>query len=72
MLDDKTYLDSICSERRHVENPDRVINDYKPSRIVGAGTFGQVFLATRGGKSYAIKVLNKRKVIELNQVDHIK
>lgn len=41
-------------------------------RIIGTGTFGKVYLAILDGKSLALKVLNKRKIIELKQCDHIK
>jgi len=41
-------------------------------RIIGTGTFGKVYLALLNGKSYALKMLHKRKVIELRQIDHIK
>lgn len=29
-------------------------------------------MATLDGKPYAVKILKKRKIIELNQIDHIK
>ena len=41
-------------------------------RIIGTGTFGKVYLAMLGDKGYAVKVLHKRKIIELKQIDHIK
>lgn len=34
-------------------------------RIIGTGTFGKVYLAVLDGKSFALKMLNKRKIIEL-------
>ena len=50
----------------------RQITDYQLVRIIGTGTFGKVYLAILDGKSYALKMLNKKKIIELKQVDHIK
>ena len=58
--------------RRKVENSKRLISDYNLVRIIGTGTFGKVYLCMNQGKSYAIKMLHKRKVIELKQIDHIK
>ena len=62
----------IPSVRRKVENFDRKISDYGLQKIIGTGTFGKVFLALLDGKPFAIKVLRKRKIIEFNQVDHIR
>lgn len=63
---------SISVHRRLVENSKRKIGEYKLVRIIGTGTFGKVYLAQLGNKMFAIKVLHKKKVIELKQVDHIK
>lgn len=52
-------------ERRKVENPNRKITDYQLVRIIGTGTFGKVYLCILDGKSYALKLLHKRKIIEL-------
>jgi len=51
--------------RRKVENSKRLISDYNLVRIIGTGTFGKVYLCMNQGKSYAIKMLHKRKIIEL-------
>jgi protein kinase A len=40
-------------------------------RIIGTGTFGRVYFATLDEKSYAIKFMSKKKIIELDQVEHI-
>jgi serine/threonine protein kinase len=72
MLDETTYNLSVSNERRNVENAERVITDYKLIRIIGTGTFGKVYLAILNGKSYALKMLHKKKIIELKQIDHIK
>lgn len=55
-----------------MENKARKITDYQLIRIIGTGTFGQVFMAIRDGQSFALKKLAKSKIIELKQVDHIK
>jgi serine/threonine protein kinase len=52
-------------ERRKVENKERKISDYHLVRIIGTGTFGKVYLCILDGKSYALKMLHKRKIIEL-------
>ena len=41
-------------------------------RIIGTGTFGKVYLALLDGKSYALKILAKKKIIDLKQISHIK
>jgi len=41
-------------------------------RIIGTGTFGKVYLAILGGRSYALKMLPKKTIIQLKQIDHIK
>lgn len=51
--------------RRKVENSTRLITDYQLVRIIGTGTFGKVYLALLDGKSFALKMLHKRKIIEL-------
>lgn len=71
-MDENTYNESVSHTRRKVENNDRKISDYDLQRIIGTGTFGKVFLAMLDGKPWAVKVLRKRKIIELNQIDHIK
>ena len=63
---------SSAAERRQVENTSRKLSDYQLVRIIGTGTFGKVYLTILDGKSYALKMLNKRKIIELKQCDHIK
>ena len=69
---DTSTLPSTSESRRPVENPERTLGEYQLVRIIGTGTFGKVYLALLKGKSYALKMLHKRKVIELRQIDHIK
>ena len=52
-------------QRRQVENKTRNINDYQLVRIIGTGTFGKVYLAILDGKSFALKILHKKKIIDL-------
>ena len=59
-------------QRRQVENKTRSIADYQLVRIIGTGTFGKVYLAILNGKSYALKILHKKKIIDLKQIEHIK
>jgi serine/threonine protein kinase len=51
--------------RKSVENNNRKLTDYRLIRIIGTGTFGKVYLAILNDKSFALKILNKRKIIEL-------
>lgn len=71
-MDDTTNQLTISHDRRKVENKDRKISDYTLNKIIGTGTFGKVYMAILQGKAYAVKVLRKRKIIELNQIEHIK
>jgi protein kinase A len=70
--DHSTVDGSSSMTRRRVENQNRSINDYHLVRIIGTGTFGKVYLAILNGKGYALKMLHKKKIIELKQIDHIK
>ena len=67
-----TANSSLGLPRRNVENNMRKVTDYQLVRIIGTGTFGKVYLAILNGKSFALKMLHKRKIIELKQIDHIK
>jgi serine/threonine protein kinase len=58
-----TNMSSVSSNRRQVENRKRTVNDYHLVRVIGTGTFGKVYLAILDGKSYALKMLHKRKII---------
>lgn len=71
-MDDTTNQLTISHDRRKVENKNRKISDYQLNKIIGTGTFGKVYMAILMGKAYAVKVLRKRKIIELNQIEHIK
>ena len=70
--DASTVDDSLNLQRRKVENTKRKIDDYQLVRIIGTGTFGKVYLSILNGKSFALKMLAKKKIIELKQIDHIK
>jgi serine/threonine protein kinase len=63
--DGSTVDESQANVRRQVENAKRTITDYKLVRIIGTGTFGKVYLAILDGKGYALKMLHKKKIIEL-------
>ena len=47
------------------------MGEYELVRVIGTGTFGKVYLAILDGKCYALKMLHKRKIIQLKQIDHI-
>ena len=63
--DHSTVDDTTQMTRRKVENVQRAITDYQLVRIIGTGTFGKVYLAILNGKGYALKMLHKKKIIEL-------
>ena len=69
---DTTADDSLLLNRRKVENSKRKVEDFQLVRIIGAGTFGKVYLAILNGKSFALKILSKKRIIELKQIDHIR
>ena len=68
---ESTFACGLAQARRKVENTQRVIGDYNLIRIIGTGTFGKVYLAMYKEKSYALKILNKRTILDLKQIDHI-
>lgn len=70
--DSSTFDQSMADQRRQVENKSRKITDYQLQRIIGTGTFGKVYLALLDGKGFALKILAKKKIIDLKQIDHIK
>ncbi|WP_119343354.1 protein kinase family protein [Facilibium subflavum] len=47
------YLEDI-----HKETTKNYIGDYQVIKVLGSGSYGDVFLATKNGKNYAIKLLN--------------
>ena len=53
---------------------DMSIDDFELLKLLGQGAFGKVFLGQKKDdkKIYAIKVLRKTKIIELNQLEHTK
>jgi serine/threonine protein kinase len=63
--DHSTIDGSSNMTRRHVENTNRSISDYQLVRIIGTGTFGKVYLAILNGKGFALKMLHKKRIIEL-------
>lgn len=64
-MDESTNPDYISTTRRPVENKTRKIDDYTLNRVIGTGTFGRVYFANLKENQYAIKVLSKKKIIEL-------
>lgn len=47
------------------------IAEVKKHRILGSGAFGKVWLATYSEQPYALKMLNKRQLIDNDQVDGV-
>lgn len=47
------------------------IAEVKKHRILGSGAFGKVWLATYDEKPFALKMLNKRQLIDNDQVDGV-
>lgn len=47
------------------------IGEVKKHRILGSGAFGKVWLATYDEKPFALKMLNKRQLIDNDQVDGV-
>jgi len=48
------------------------VNDFEPLKVIGRGSFGKVLQVRykRNNKIYAMKVLNKRTILERNEVAH--
>lgn len=55
-----------------MNNPHRRISDFKILRVIGAGTFGKVYLTLLNERPVALKALKKTQVIMQQQVDHVK
>ena len=51
--------------------PELKIDDFKLIKTIGTGTFGKVVLAVKDDEPLAIKILRKKVVIQLKQVEHI-
>eukprot|EP01097_Dermamoeba_algensis_P009991 TRINITY_DN71_c0_g1_i6.p1 TRINITY_DN71_c0_g1~~TRINITY_DN71_c0_g1_i6.p1 ORF type:complete len:288 (-),score=58.99 TRINITY_DN71_c0_g1_i6:395-1258(-) len=57
------------------KEPEKVtIEDFDLLNVIGRGSFGKVFQVRKKntGKIFALKVLNKKTIIERNEVDHTK
>ena len=66
-----------ASERFFDEHQRLGPEDFEPLRTLGKGSFGKVLLVRKrdgqdGGKLFAMKILQKRKVVARNQVEHTK
>ncbi|KAI3379343.1 hypothetical protein SNEBB_003168 [Seison nebaliae] len=47
------------------------LSDFSIQKLIGQGSFGKVFLASRDDKTYALKVLNKSVIKKRNEEKHI-
>lgn len=56
------------------KRPGACVDDFDLLKVIGKGSFGKVMLVRKKdtGKVYAMKVLNKRTIIERNEVEHTK
>ena len=65
---------TLVKRRSSSSEPDEKVTmeDFNFLMVIGRGSFGKVFLAHIDEQPFAVKVLRKRKIIELNQIDHIK
>ncbi|NP_001191474.1 spermatozoon-associated protein kinase [Aplysia californica] len=74
----KEYLESSLEQFENLFNKNVIstesIRNYTLIRTLGSGSFGRVMLSQHGGdnpqKCYAIKILNKEKVVKMKQVEH--
>ncbi len=50
------------------------MGDFHLLKVLGKGAFGKVILSKKkdNGKIYAIKILKKQEIVELDQVEHTK
>ena len=65
---------TILYKKEKNQGEDICIDDFELLKILGKGAFGKVILAQmKSNKNvYAIKVLNKKFIVEENQLDHTK
>ena len=61
------------SKQEEIQPEKFKLTNYKIERILGTGSFGRVKLAKQkfSNKLYAMKILEKRQIIKLKQVDHL-
>lgn len=70
------YLDNSKAEfsERWSKKPEQQgqLSDYELKRTLGTGSFGRVILAKRStaDEYFAIKILNKSRIVKLKQVEH--
>ena len=65
---------TMLFKKEKKDEQDICIEDFELLKILGKGAFGKVILAQKKDtkKTYAIKVLNKKHIIEQDQLDHTK
>jgi protein kinase A len=47
------------------------LEDFQLQRTIGTGSFARVMLVKHGNQSLALKIMEKKSIVELNQVQHI-
>ena len=74
--DNRISIQSQLDVRSSRESFDATINislnDFKIIKILGKGAFGKVYLVKKinNGKVYAMKILDKKYIVEKNQISH--
>lgn len=70
---DLDAIRSVVIRREEALSKSITMENLDMIRILGAGTFGKVWLVTRKGKkdAYALKVQVKKQLIEYNQADGV-
>jgi serine/threonine protein kinase len=59
-------------EHKRSDSTHKVTKDYKFLKVIGTGSFGKVYLVEyKDGIHYAMKVLDKRNIVDKKQNDHI-
>merc|ERR1712137_1220246 len=69
-MGDKRYIVGMQEEKKDEATEEWKITDFEKLTTLGTGTFGRVFLASREGKYYALKMLQKSVIVRLKQVQH--
>ncbi|GAB1227251.1 hypothetical protein ENUP19_0346G0040 [Entamoeba nuttalli] len=67
------FIDEKCSKSDQSSNALKPrLEDFETLKLIGKGTYGKVMLVKKidTGKIYAMKILDKKAVVETNEVEH--